>query len=364
MPDNFEDKHYSDYFKKLENNISSDVKRKTKSKSGVKPSRKYRVIRIRPAFLISVVAVITVVVIVACIARKAAPETPEIQTPVAEETTSEKKTVKLPVYAEYTDETAEITDESDSKNIIVINTTDNIVVAARDAETPVSPASTTKVMTILTAVENCDDLNSTFTMSYEVTDPLYLSEATLAGFSDGESVTVKDLLYGAILPSGADATVGLAIKIAGSEENFVKLMNKKVKELNLKNTHFSNTSGLYSEENYTSAHDMAVILQAAISNEVCKEVLSTYKYTTASTPQHPEGIELSSTLFSYMYGTEPETATIIGGKTGYINESGYCIATFGENNTTKNEYVAVTFGGSSLWPAFYGQIELYKEYAK
>ena len=172
------------------------------------------------------------------------------------------------------------------------------------------------------------------------------------------------MLYGTILPSGADAAVGLAIKIAGSEEEFVKLMNKKVKELGLINTHFTNVSGLHSDENYSSAYDMAVILAAAIKNPIAKKVLSTYQYTTSITPQHPEGILLSSTLFSYMYGTEPETATIVGGKTGFVNESGYCVASFGKNNENNNEYIVVTFGNSSRWPAFYGQIDLYKEFAK
>ncbi|MGN0493865.1 MAG: hypothetical protein ACI4F7_09480, partial [Acutalibacteraceae bacterium] len=110
-------------------------------------------------------------------------------------------------------------------------------------------------------------------------------------------------------------------------------------------------------------YDMAIILETALKNPICKKVISTYQYTTSKTEQHPNGIPLSATLFEYMYGTEPETATILGGKTGFVNESGYCIATYGTNNTTGNEYIAVTLKNSSRWPAFYGQIDLYKQFA-
>ena len=219
-------------------------------------------------------------------------------------------------------------------------------------------------MTLLCAVENIEDVNDTFTMTYEITDPLYVSDASVAGFLNNEKVTMTDLLYGMILPSGADAAIGLAVKIAGSEEAFVKLMNDKVKELGLENTNFTNVSGLYDQNNYSTAYDMAIILDCAMENELCRKVLSTYQYTTQKTPQNPEGILLQSTLFSYMYGTEPETATVLGGKTGFVNESGYCIASFGENKSQTEEYIVITMGNSSKWPAFYGQIDLYKKFAK
>ncbi len=174
---------------------------------------------------------------------------------------------------------------------------------------------------------------------------------------------MTDMIYGAILPSGADATAGLAIKVAGSEAAFVKLMNKKADELGLKDTHFTNASGLFDKEHYTTPEDMAVIIRAAMQNELCKKVLSTYQYTTAPTPQNPNGIQLTSTLFSYMYGTEPEGSDILGGKTGFVNESGYCIASFGKSDNG-TEYVCVTLKGQGLWPTVYDQINLYTKYAK
>ena len=87
----------------------------------------------------------------------------------------------------------------------------------------------------------------------------------------------------------------------------------------------------------------------------------TQQYNAKPTEQHPEGLTFYSTLFNYMYGTEPDGATILGGKTGFVNESGYCIASFGEDENG-NEYIAVNFGASSKWPAFYDQIDLYTAY--
>ena len=284
--------------------------------------------------------------------------------------TSSKATEKIqetkPLQISYseTDKTAKIPKKIQAEYAIVINKKDNTIVASKNPHKRTYPASTTKIMTLLVAVENIKDMQDTFTMTYEITDPLYIAQASVAGFKNNEKVTMTDLLYGTILPSGADAAQGLAISVAGSEEDFVKLMNEKVKELGLKNTHFTNPTGLHNKNNYSTVYDMAVILDAALQNETCKKILSTYLYTTEKTKQNPEGIPLSSTLFNYIYGTEPETATILGGKTGYLTESGYCIASYGQANDTKNQYIAVTFDSPGKWPAFYSQIDLYKLYAQ
>ena len=279
---------------------------------------------------------------------------------------STKKVEEEKVQIEYTftDKTADLPNDIQAEYGIVVDRKSGNIIAEKNSQKRAFPASTTKVMTLLVAVENIKDMNETFTMSYAITDPLFVAGASVAGFKNNEKITMTDLLYGTILPSGADAAMGLATHIAGSEENFVKLMNEKVKELKLKDTHFANVTGLHDENNYTTAYDMAIILDAAMENEVCKKVLSTYQHTTNKTPQNEKGILLSSTLFNYMYGTEPETATILGGKTGYVTEAGYCIASFGEANESKNEYIVVTFRSPGLWPAFNGQIALYKKFAK
>lgn len=256
---------------------------------------------------------------------------------------------------------ANIGGEIGSQYVVVINRDTNEVVAAKAHKQKMYPASTTKIMTALVAYENIADMNATFTMTTEIIDPLYRQNATLAGFLNGEAVTMRDLIYGTILPSGAEAAEGLALATAGSLDAFVALMNEKVAELGLTGTHFDNVTGLHSEQNYSTAYDIAVILKAALEIPFLKEVLSAYHYTTAATPQNPNGITLTGTLFSYMYGTEPEGATVSGGKTGYVTESGYCIASFGYSDTGA-EYICVTGKGESRWPAVYDQIDLYTNY--
>lgn len=374
MSEHLNGKDYGDYFKSLEKRLSDsgEPSRKEEKPRNINASKRrkkrgiYKVISFKKVVLplILIAAIFTV----ACAAL---PKIGKAKLEKAEEgadsqaslTQNSEETVPIITY-QIDSDTAEIPASNDCGGAIIIETATGRAVAARNPHTRFYPASTTKIMTLLVACENIKNYEDTFTMNLEITDPLYVAEASVAGFLNGEEITMTDLLYGLILPSGADAAIALAEKISGGEAEFVKLMNKKAEELGLTDTHFVNTSGLYDSEHYTTAYDMAVILETALQNPVCKKVLSTYRYTTSKTPQHPEGIELSATLFDYMYGTEPETATVLGGKTGFVNESGYCIASYGKSNETDNEYIVVTLKNSSRWPAVHGQIDLYKQFAR
>ncbi len=249
----------------------------------------------------------------------------------------------------------------DAPHALLWDLTEERVVASRSASARVYPASVTKVMTLLVAVENIVDFTDTFTMTYEILHPLYLEDATIAGFMEGEKVLLEDMLYGCILPSGADATQGLAEYISGTEAAFVELMNAKAIELGLKDTHFVNTSGLHDPNHYTTAADMAVVMAAAMANHHCRQVLSTVSYTTAATPEHPEGIPLYSTMFSRMYGTEPGSATILAGKTGYTSEAKHTMVSYAEGKNG-HEYILVTMYGTSKWKATFDAINVYKEF--
>ena len=376
MSDNsWADKGYGDYFESLEKQLNKPANKPAESEvSEVVPKTQKRkkkgliggVYRIRKSVIAVVLAIILIIVSVVAISSTGDSSDGKADSKNTASSSAKKENVegaKKIVYKS-SKEKVDILSTNDAKHAIIIDKKTNTIVAERKAHEKAYPASTTKIMTLLVAAEHLKDMEDTFTMTLAITDPLFVAEASVAGFLNGEQVTVRDLFYGTMLPSGADAAMGLAIKTAGSEEEFVKLMNEKVKELGLKNTHFANATGLHDKENYTTAYDLAIILDSAMQNEFCRKVLSTYQHTTAITPQHPEGILLSNTIFEYMYGTEPETATILGGKTGFVNESGYCIASFGKNNETGNEYIVVTLGNGGRWPAFYGQIDLYKEFAK
>lgn len=239
---------------------------------------------------------------------------------------------------------------------------DNRLIAGRGATSRIYPASMTKVMTLIVAVEQIKDLEDTFQMTSEIIDPLVREEASRAGFESGENVRVEDLLYGLILPSGADAAAGLAILSAGSEEAFVDLMNEKCEELGLKNTHFTNPSGLHDSNQYTTPLEMAVIMAYAMEDETCAGILSTYQYTTRPNEFHPEGILLTSTMFSRMYGDEVEGMTILAGKTGYTMEAGNCLVSYARKG--EQNYVAVSAGASGKWNVVFDAFELYKRYVK
>ncbi len=275
---------------------------------------------------------------------------------------SEPQVEPKPVYPVYTADTVTLTDAVDADYALLMDVNDNRVIAAKGADVRVYPASVTKVMTLLVAVENITDFTDTFTMTYAITDPLFVANATVAGFLNNEQVTMEDLLYGTILPSGADACQALAEYVAGSDEAFVVMMNERAQKMGLKNTHFTNTSGLHHPDHYTTAEDMAVVLRTAMENEHCRQVLSTYQYTTACTPQHPEGILLTSTLFSRMYGTEPDGATVVAGKTGYTTEAGHTVVSYAEG-LDGHDYILVTMKGSNKWKSTYDAINLYTEFS-
>lgn len=247
-----------------------------------------------------------------------------------------------------------------SKYAVLVDVDNNRIAAGRKEDQRIYPASMTKIMTLIVVVENMDSLDDTFTMTYDILNPLINENASIAGFKEGETITVQDMLYGAVLPSGADATVGLAEYISGSEEEFVKLMNEKAKSMGLKNTHFMNTSGLHDNDHYSTVTEMAMILEYAMQNELCRKILSTYQYTTSKTKEHPKGILLESTMFSRMYGDEVEGVMIEGGKTGYTDEAENCLASFAVKDG--HEYVAVTAGSYDYWLTIYDAFEIYGNY--
>ena len=247
-----------------------------------------------------------------------------------------------------------------SEYCILIESESGRVIASRNSKAVMYPASMTKIMSLIVAVENIDNVSDTFTMTYEIINPLVEQGATRTGLESGETVPLIDLLYGVILPSGADATIALAQYVSGSEEEFVKLMNAKAQELGLINTHFTNTSGLHDRNHYTTAHDMAIILDYAMKIPLASEILSSQTYTTSSTEQHPGGLEMTSTMFGKISPNYIDGVTIVGGKTGYTAQSKHCLASVAVKNG--KTYIAVTAMGETKYTPVYDIIKIYDEY--
>ena len=260
------------------------------------------------------------------------PEEPVEDVPAGDPAEPEEDTPETPAPASLstkTDSTQTLDLELYSEHAVLIDLETNTVIAEKDPDAKIYPASMTKVRTALVACEQITDWDATFTMTQAIIDPLFLSDATMAGFVNGEAVSMTDLVYGALLPSGAEATEALAQTIAGSTEGFVALMNEKAAELGLTNTHFVNDSGLHDENHYTTVREMAVILEAAMANERCRAALSAVSYTSAPTTQNPEGVAMIN-KFLYRIGQyELGDAAVEGAKTGFTSQAMNCCASFG-----------------------------------
>lgn len=250
----------------------------------------------------------------------------------------------------------------DSDYAILIDPSTNTVVAQKDAYTTISPASMTKVLTILVAAEQIENLNDTFTITQEITDYAFQHDCSMVGFEVGETVKVRDLFYGTILPSGADAAVALAIYSAGSLDNFISLMNQKLHELGLSDTaHFTNCVGLYDQNHYCTAYDMAMIMKAALENDFCREVLNTRVYTTTATTEHPEGLTISNWFMRRIEDKETG-GEVMGAKTGFVTQSGNCAVSYYISDSNV-PYIGVTVNTYSSWKCIYDHVALYSYYA-
>ena len=145
-----------------------------------------------------------------------------------------------------------------------------------------------------------------------------------------------------MLPSGAECCTGLADYIAGSEEGFADLMNRKAAELGMENTHFVNASGLHDPGHYTTAADLAKLMEYALRNDTFKEIASSAWHSTEPTDMHPDGITVYNTLFGSMTEEIRDSGIITGGKTGYTGEAGLCLASFAEING--ETFILITAG--------------------
>ncbi len=250
-----------------------------------------------------------------------------------------------------------------SSHAILVDESTDTIVAAKGADERIYPASMTKVLTVLVAAEQIteEDLDDTFTMTLEITDYAYVNDCSAVGFLDGERVTVRDLFYGTVLPSGGDAALGLAVYTAGSQEAFVEMMNAKLEELGLGDSaHFTNCIGLFDENHYCTVYDMAVIMKAAIQNDLCREVLSAHTYTTRATAEHPEGITISN-WFLRKIEDKDTGGEVLCGKTGYVVQSKNCAVSYG-TSAGGTPYICVTAGSTSGWRCIYDHVEIYNRY--
>lgn len=229
-----------------------------------------------------------------------------------------------------------------SPQAILVRLSDRGILYQQNEDERTYPASLTKIMTALVAIENIDAPKETITLPESIFGALYAENASMAGFQPGEKVRVVDLLYGSMLPSGAEASIGLAIAVAGSEAAFVEMMNERARELNMTGTHYANATGLHDAAHYTTVKDTAILLAYALKNKTFRNAFTADRYLTQPTNLHKDGITVRSTLFSRLDTRSFSGGAILGGKTGYTSAAGQCLASLAEKNG--EEYIFVTTG--------------------
>lgn len=239
-----------------------------------------------------------------------------------------------------------------SPNAILIRADDGKILLDKNASQRIYPASMTKIMTALLAIEEAPNLDEKITLKKPVIDNLINQDASLAGFTGGEQVSVHDLLYGVILPSGAECCISIADQFEGSERNFVCSMNMRAAQLGLSDTHFVNTTGLHDPDHYSTAKDIAALLSFAVKNPTFRKIFTTMKYTTSPTNINAEGVSFSSTMWRSLRSNQAGKANILGGKVGFTDEAGLCLASMASYGG--HEYILVTAGVKNVYR---GQIQ-------
>ena len=227
---------------------------------------------------------------------------------------------------------AEIIDIN-SKNSVMINLNNNEIIFDKGKDEVIKIASMQKVMTSLIAIEHIENLDEEFVIPSGMFDGLD-PELAVVGFKSGDTVSYNDLLYATLLKSGADAAYALGVKVAGSEEEYVKLMNEKIKELGLNNTVYTNTTGLDAEGQYSSVYDMAIVMKYAMNNEKFRKIISTPEYTTINGEYTFSGPVKKAKSHEMSY--------YVGGKTGFTDEAGLCLVSYASYNDV--DYILVTAG--------------------
>ena len=246
---------------------------------------------------------------------------------------------------------------------ILVDADAGLVVAEKNGSAKMYPASMTKVMTLLVACEHITDLNEKLEITQDIVDYVKKEGASNCGFNAGEQVTMLDLLYGLILPSGADAALALVRRIAGSEEQFVALMNQKAQQLGISaTTHFTNCTGLYNDNHYSTAEDMAIIMRAAAQNSVAATILTTRSYTTQANNKRSTGLSFSN-LFLKRIDTQTTGGQVNFAKTGYVAKAGNCAVSY-FTAASGRHYICVTGKTSGAWNVVSAHAALYSQYAK
>ena len=219
-----------------------------------------------------------------------------------------------------------------SQSYILYDATSGAILLGNNYDVQKEPASMTKVMTVLLALEKLDQ-NEIVTITEDIAEAMdeITEDYVKLGLQEGEEISVQDLVYAAVLKSANDASLALGMYMAGSEASFCEMMNAKASEIGCTNTHFSSAYGLSTPDNVTTPYDMALILNEAVTNTNYSEIAKTLNYTISATNKYSSERELSNSnkfVNTTQYGYE----YYAGGKTGFTNSAGYTLCAAAKKN--------------------------------
>lgn len=215
----------------------------------------------------------------------------------------------------------------------VIEAESGRVLFEKNKDKKVPMASTTKIMTAITAIENCENLDEKF----EISPKAVGVEGTSLYLRKGDVYSTRDLLYALMLISGNDASVAIAEHVAGSTSEFVTLMNELAKKIGANSTHFANTHGLDADGHYTTAYDLALITAYALNNDTFREIVSTKNTKITNSNGENRYLKNKNKLLFTLDGC-------IGVKTGFTNDAGRCLVSAIERNGMRLVCVVLNCG--------------------
>ena len=223
------------------------------------------------------------------------------------------------------------------KSALIYDMTDNKLLYELNTKEQRSIASLTKIVTTITALESIDDLTDEVTITNSMLSKVRW-DASIAGLKAGETYTYEDLLYASILPSGADATISLAISTSGSIDNFVKKMNELTDRIGMTNSNFVNVHGLDETGHYSTAEDIHKLLMYCLKNPKFKEIYTTKEYQLST------GKIVKSTVKTTGNRIGKDTSRILGSKTGFTLGAGLCMSAI--INSDNHEILIITLGAT------------------
>ncbi len=228
-----------------------------------------------------------------------------------------------------------------SGSSLLVNVTDQKMIYADNVYDRLYPASLTKLMTALVALQY-GELTDSVTVSYNAS---HITEggAKLCGFQEGDIITMDALLKSLLVYSGNDAAIAIADHISGNEEAFVGLMNEEAKKIGAAHTNFMNSNGLHDDNQYTTAYDMYLIFHELTNYETFRSIIGTASYTAVYKDKDANSKEKTfqaTNAYLSSEATAPEGIQILGGKTGTTRKAGNCLVLLSKDSSEK-EYISV-----------------------